>query len=174
MIFMYIILDRLHSWFSFDTCKIFITLYAFSQLQRFGYSYIPCVHTHNSDVWFSLLLMSCLDLIWDIIENNKKQEMAVPTKVIRTVDKKSAANCLRFVFLLPFLSNIFWLISSWWLIFVDFDNCSSVRSTVDLVDLRIPSVWSTVNLVDLRIPKYKKIIEINYLCDWLYIYFHLL
>lgn len=63
--------------------------------------------------------------------------MAVPTKVIKTVDKKLSANSLRFVFPLPFISIMFWFISSRRLLFVDVNDCSSVRSTVDLVDVRI-------------------------------------
>lgn len=111
----------------------------FCKCWGFGFSYILCVHTCNSGVWweFCLLLISSLDLIWDPIENSKKQEMAVPTKVIKTVDKKLSANSLRFVFPLPFISIMFWFVSSWRLLFVDINDCSSVRSTVDLVDVRI-------------------------------------
>lgn len=130
----------MHSWlFLWYTCMKDINHFVMLFRKCFGYSYILCVHTCNSGVWweFCLLLISSLDLIWDPIENNKKQEMAVPTKVIKTVDKKLPANSLRFVFPLPFISIMFWFISSWRLLFVDINDCSSVRSTVDLVDVRI-------------------------------------
>lgn len=130
----------MHSWLFLWYMKDFNPfVMLFCKCWGFGFFYILYVHTCNSGVWweFCLLLISSLDLIWDPIENNKKQEMAVPTKVIKTVDKKLPANSLRFVFPLPFISIMFWFISSWRLLFVDINNCSSVRSTVDLVDVRI-------------------------------------